>query len=137
MRPTKSAVSQGRSDEAQTHPLVCFLPTNSSATTYLHNPPKLPDDGLSARVLNEWVSGPSLRESGQTYPRHSTTNRQGCVGTNGEPGELTGALRETSVLGLRLAGTGREDGAFVTLVIEGEHKDTMKSGMRCSERDWE
>ena len=45
-------------------------------------------------------------------------------------------LRETSVLGLRLAGTKREGRAFVTLVIEGEHKNAVKSEERSSERGW-
>ena len=42
----------------------------------------------------------------------------------------TGVLRETSVLGRRLAGRGRSK-AWVTVVIEGEDEEVVKSGVRC------
>ena len=41
---------------------------------------------------------------------------------------VLGVLRETSVLGLKLAGGG-EGRAFVTVVIEGERRDVMKRGV--------
>ena len=44
-------------------------------------------------------------------------------------------LRETSVLGRRLAGKGIGSGASVTMVIEGEDEGVMKSGVRCLECD--
>jgi len=44
-------------------------------------------------------------------------------------------LRETSVLGRRPSGKGRSK-ALVTMVIEGESEDAMKSGVRCLECDW-
>jgi len=46
-------------------------------------------------------------------------------------------LRETSVLGRRLAGKGRGSKTSVTMVIEGEDEDAMKSRVRCLEREWE
>ena len=47
----------------------------------------------------------------------------------------TGVLRETSVLGPRLAGRGRGSKALVTVVIEGEGEEAVKSGVRRSEYD--
>ena len=38
-------------------------------------------------------------------------------------------LRETSVLGLRCTGRGREGRVFVTTVIEGEDEEVMKGGV--------
>jgi len=45
-------------------------------------------------------------------------------------------LRETSVLGLGLAGKGGGSRALVTMIIEGEGEDVMKSGVRCLECNW-
>ena len=81
--------------------------------------------------MGGWNSSRWETNSGRSDPRHSTVNRQGCDGTNGEREDLTGALRETSVLGLRPAGT-----RSVTLVIEDENKDAVKSEVCCSERGW-
>ena len=67
----------------------------------------------------------------RNHPKHYTTNAdQGCHGANDEREERTiHVLRETSVLGQRLAGRGREGGAFLTMVIKGEGEDAMK---RCA-----
>ena len=54
--------------------------------------------------------------------------RQQHEGTLDDQKERTGVMRETSVLGPRLAGMGRRSEALVTAVIEGE--DAMKSGVR-------
>jgi hypothetical protein len=43
-------------------------------------------------------------------------------------------LRETSVLGLRLAGRGRVGGAFLTVVMEGGDEDVMNREICCL--DW-
>ena len=44
-------------------------------------------------------------------------------------------MRETSVLGRRLAGRGRRSRTFVTIVIEGDGEDVMKSRVSWLEYD--
>ena len=45
-------------------------------------------------------------------------------------------LRETSVLGVKLAGRGREGRAFVIVIIEGEGEDAMESRVCWLECAW-
>ena len=71
-----------------------------------------------------------MRDKGEVLPHPencSITNHQQCDKTNsGREKTLRGLLRETSVLGLGLAGRGEEGKAFVTVVIEGEGNGTEK-----------
>ena len=80
------------------------------------------------------ATGDQLRENGRRWLSCHEPSGMRCSGRGTR--EHTSALREPSVLGLRLAGTRRKGRAFVTWVIEGEQEVAVKSELCCSERGW-